>query len=190
MPPTLTLLRHPRPDAPDGLCYGRTDLEALALDEQRLFDELAATLTPQRLVSSPALRCRGIAERLGRHWQRTCEIEPRLQEIDFGRWEGLAWERVPRHELEAWARRPLDHEPGGGESLRRMERRLRAWAADAAALRMDLLAVTHAGPMRLLATLGRGAPLDAVLDTPAPGFGQALRLPLDRFGPPPLQDRR
>ena len=184
MSAVLTLLRHPRPHVADGTCYGRTDCAADAPHEQTVLDELLEALQPQRVLASPALRCLGLADRLCERWQVPCEIEPRLQEMDFGRWEGLSWDAVPRAELDAWARQPVDCAPGGGESLRDMDQRVRAWAYDAAAAQTDVLAVTHGGVMRLLIAWSRGEPLTSVLNIPAPGFGQMLRLPLERFAAP------
>jgi alpha-ribazole phosphatase len=178
---TLTVLRHPRPRVPSGVCYGRMDCAAEDDHERALRDELLRTLRPQRVVSSPALRCRGLARRLCDVWQCACEIEPRVQEMDFARWEGRSWDAVPRNELDAWARRPLDHAPGGGESLRDMAQRVRAWVLEITACRTDLLVVTHGGVMRLLAAWNRGAPLASVLELPAPAFGQRLSFPLERF---------
>ena len=76
---TLTLLRHARPCGPAGICYGRTDFASDPGHEQALLDGLLSALSPQRVVSSPASRCCGLAMRLSRCWRRHCEIEPRLQ---------------------------------------------------------------------------------------------------------------
>ena len=108
-------------------------------------------------------------------------MEPRLLEMDFGRWEGLSWDAVPRADLNAWARRPEDYAPGGGESLRDVAQRVRDWAGEAAAAHTDVLAVTHGGVIRLLMAWSRGEPLTSALSIPAPGFGQVLRLPLGCF---------
>ena len=122
--------------------------------------------------------------RLCERWQAPCELEPRLQEMDFGRWEGLSWDAVPRAELDAWARQPADYAPGGGESLRDMDERVRDWAREAAAAQADVLAITHGGVMRLLTAWSRAEPLASVLNIQAPGCGQLLRLPLERFAAP------
>ena len=172
MPPALTLVRHPRPSIPAGICYGRTDCAADAQHEQAVLDELLAAQSPQRVLSSPALRCRALAMRLSRHWRLPCEIEPRLQEMDFGRWEGLPWNSVPRAELDAWAHHPLDYPPGGGESLCAMSARVRVWLREVAEARTGVLAITHGGVMRLLTAWAQGAPLSSVFDVSTPGFGQ------------------
>jgi len=164
---------------PGGTCYGRTDCAADARHEQALLDELLDTVSPQRVITSPAQRCRTLAIRLCNRWQRPCEIEPRLHEMDFGCWEGLAWDAVPRAELDAWARQPLDHAPGGGESLRDMAGRVRAWVSEVATSQSDVLAVTHGGVMRLLSVWSQGESLASVLDVQAPAFGQMLRFPLE-----------
>jgi alpha-ribazole phosphatase len=205
----LTLVRHPRlcslqgPGA--GVCYGRTDYPADALHTQAVFDTLARTLPPQPIHSSPAQRCLGLAQRLAAHWQQPCTVDPRLLELDFGRWEAQRWDDIAREALDAWAAQPVDFAPGGGESLRAMATRVQAWraersaecasdsaadsasdsASDSAAGRAAQgahhLAITHGGVMRVLQAVCSGAPLSAVLEVPVPPFGGCLQL---RFDPP------
>lgn len=178
---TLTVVRHPRVCAPAGVCYGRTDLAADARHEQALLDELSAALSPRRIVSSPALRCRGLATRLAERWRRPCDIEPRLQEMDFGHWEGRPWDAVPRIELDAWALQPVVYAPGGGESLCAMAERVHRWVLDIATSPGAVLAITHGGVMRLLITCDAGLPLSSVVDVPAPEMGHGVDLRFDRI---------
>lgn len=167
----LTLVRHARPLLAAGTCYGRTDCEADPAHTEAVLERLLATLAPQPVASSPALRCRALAERLAAAWRQPCRVDPRLWELDFGAWEGRAWATIPRAEIDAWADAPLDTAPGGGETVRTMDRRVAGWARDAAAAGTDLLAVTHGGVMRLLGGQARGEPLLLASRAPAPDFG-------------------
>jgi alpha-ribazole phosphatase len=145
-----------------GICYGQTDLglaESASAAAERLRD-----LLPQRrrVISSPLQRCRALAEALS----TTVETEPRLLEINFGDWEGLAWDEIPRRELDAWAAAPFEHVPPGGESAAAMAARVIAFAADLVAAAgaantaatidradladLELVLVAHQGPLRVL----------------------------------------
>lgn len=141
----LILMRHPPVLEGAGRCYGRLDLVA---DEQALPASLAA-LVPYRgwpVYTSPAQRCRQLAEA----FHPAPEVWPDLQELDFGRWEGMRWDDVPRTELDAWAADIWHYQPGGGESaamlLARWESAVRGWQAQGLE---RVVVVTHAGVIRM-----------------------------------------
>jgi len=168
----LILLRHTRPAGSDGVCYGRTDLPPgpdLANAVRRLDARLPAF---GRILSSPLARCLRLAEALGAARGLPVAVDARLAELDFGRWEGLRWDRVPREELDAWAADLLGARPHGGETVAEMAARVTAALAGAGD---GTLAVTHMGPIRAaLAAAGRpGAwearlPFGGWIDLPAP----------------------
>ena len=123
----VTLVRHTRPLVSDGVCYGMTDLDLAATFEEEAA-RVVETLPPaQRLVTSPLYRCRRLAERIGAAQGLTPAIDERLREMDFGAWEGIAWDDIPRAELDAWAADFLHARPHGGENVYML--RERAWAA-------------------------------------------------------------
>jgi alpha-ribazole phosphatase len=141
----LILLRHLTPAGGQGLCYGRTDL-APGPDLGRGARAIAARLPrPRRIVTSPLRRCRALAAALGVRFRVAVRVDPAWSEIDFGAWEGIPWERVPRPEIDAWAADLLGARPHGGESvamlLARIRRALRRTAR-------GTLVVTHAGGIR------------------------------------------
>lgn len=150
----LHLIRHPQPVVEAGICYGRLDLAAENAAEvaTRLRAELPAGLP---VWSSPLRRCRELAELL--HPQP--QLDERLAEMDFGDWEGLAWDAIPRAELDAWAADVAGYAPPGGESPRQLQQRALAFVAD---LREpEAVIVTHAGVIRvLLAHFRQLAPAD------------------------------
>ena len=111
----------------------------------------------ERVISSPARRCRRLADALG----RPTTLDPRLQELDFGTWEGQPWDDVPRERLDAWAADLLHHRPGGAENVLHVARRVHAFVADLrAAGTPAALVICHAGTMRLLAALATNLPLE------------------------------
>lgn len=139
----LILLRHPRVDAP-GMCYGRFDPPLAPGHQEAIARAALQCPAAERLVTSPAARCQGLAAALGAALSLTPEIDPRLQELDFGAWEGRAWAHLPRTETDPWADDPESRAPPGGESFAQLRARVRA----ALAGQDRTVMITHAGPIR------------------------------------------
>ncbi|SIO28574.1 alpha-ribazole phosphatase [Rhodovulum sp. ES.010] len=167
----LILLRHTAPDVAPGTCYGRLDLAPgpdFAAEAAEIITRLPLVT---RLLTSPLRRCRSLAEEIGRARGLTVEIEPRLIEIDFGAWEGLPWDAVPRSELDAWAADFWQARSHGGESVGQFTARVAGFLAEQGAA-SDWLAVTHAGIMRAtLHLLGRDETWKSRF-----AYGETLRL--------------
>jgi alpha-ribazole phosphatase len=146
---SLILVRHTRPVGGEGLCYGRRDL-APGADLEAAADALAAALPEFRAVAtSPRARCRLLAERLAAlRGLAAPTVDARLAEIDFGAWEGLAWDAVPRGELDAWAADLMHARPHGGESVAMLAARVGAALAEWRHAAGSVLVVTHAGVVR------------------------------------------
>ena len=171
----LVLIRHPAPAIDAGTCYGKTDVPLAghpAQSAQVLAVRLAAlgAPLPQHLVTSPLQRCAQLAEALAIHFDCALGVDPRLQEIDFGEWEGQPWEAIDRAALDAWAADLRHARMHGGESVAQFEGRVGAWLDSwpepIAEPGPSVMAVTHAGVMRIVASLTLGEPLDAVLKWP------------------------
>lgn len=163
------LIRHTRVAVPAGLCYGWHDVplaetwrEDIAAVRTRL------PWTPRVIWTSPAARCRTLAESLG------CEhvvLEPRLRELHMGAWEGRCWEEFRGPESEAWALDPWRLGPPGGESAQVFWARVAEVRAQAIAVSAERVAiVTHAGVIRAWRGLAERIDLDAAMREPVP-FG-------------------
>jgi alpha-ribazole phosphatase len=172
------LIRHPRPAVAEGICYGASDLDLAddVLDcAARLRAALPATVA---LFSSPARRCRRLAEAL----HDAPSYDERLREMDFGAWELRPWSEIPRAEVDAWAAAPMTYAPPGGESVGALLARVAAFLDQRSGPNGDDFAVvTHAGVMRVFAAhllgladetwfkLRFGYGELTVLEVPAPG---------------------
>ena len=153
----LHLIRHPKPEIAPGICYGQ--LEIPAKNDKAQIERLQAALPPGLpLWSSPAQRCRILAEAL--HPQPV--FDERLREMHFGRWEGLLWDAIPRHELDAWAADVADFMPPGGESARQVLARSLDFIAGLSV--PEAVLVTHAGVIRVLLAHFDGQALASCLD--------------------------
>lgn len=171
----LWLVRHAQPLIDAGICYGRLDMAADADATAECAARLAAQLPAGlRVVSSPLQRCEQLAHAL--HALRpdlAYKTDGQLQEMDFGQWEGCAWQDIPRAELEAWTSDFAQYKAGrDGESVTAFMARVgaafdgltppsqtltpalspRARAQDSG----DVLWITHAGVIRAVELLTRG----------------------------------
>lgn len=189
---TLWLLRHARPLIDTGVCYGRLDVTAdaaLTAQAAKNFSTRAHPLpTGAVLRYSPLQRCEQLARTLialEPDLALNACADPRLQEMDFGSWEGQPWEQIPRAQIDAWATDLATYVPGGGEPLSAMLQRVKnalqdSWAVDSQHGQRDVVWVTHAGVIRCVQWLlqhGADLPRSADWNLPAPGFGQWLALP-------------
>ena len=148
----LILIRHPAVDVTAGVCYGQTDVPLLgdvAESVRALTARMAALQVPGCIGewhASPLSRCRLIAEALG-----PARSDPRLQEFDFGAWEGQSWDAIDRASLDAWAADLQHARTHGGESLAQFTRRVTQWFDDLPARETGPVHVmTHAGVIRVL----------------------------------------
>ena len=169
--------RHPRPLVGARLCYGRMDVALAEPAEQGAAALLAAAGEPiERVITSPASRARLVAEAVAQETGARLHTDDRLQEMDFGAWEGVAWSSIPRAEIDAWAADPLRYRPGGGESVEAVLRRVRrAWTTVASAEETTLV-VTHAGVIRCLLHLVRGVALAEAIKAGV-AYGEVVRFP-------------
>lgn len=170
----MIFLRHPVTDAPDGLCYGRLELGHGAAAETQMRHLLEALPQSTFVVSSPARRCRIVAERIAARDGLTVRYDARLLEFDFGVWEGRMWVDLPRRETDAWTSDLMDYRPRGGEVFRDMIGRV---DASLGSIVTDALVVCHAGVIRAARMIAEGLSLDAVVQEPVP-YCEAISLDL------------
>lgn len=171
----LVLIRHPRTALPADVCVGRLDAECAPGWEAHA-DRLQRVLSaPDRLYASPLKRCRLIAERLGAAYRITPALDRRLEEIDFGTWEGRRWADIDRAENETWAADPLRAAPPDGESYEMMLARVDSFLAELGDSFERIAIVTHAGPLRAILVRCLGLPVEAGWRFDA-GYGRLTRL--------------
>jgi len=147
----LVLIRHTRVEDGDGRCYGALDLPLAATASADIAEVLERVAAVAAVVSSPASRCRRLAEALAARDGCALTIEPALRELDFGAWEGLRWDEIDRAQSDPWAEDPWHRAPPGGESEAALWQRVQDWLAAAPTPRGPRTAiVAHGGPLRLL----------------------------------------
>lgn len=167
----IAVIRHPAPLIRPGICYGRLDVPVTPLAASQI-DSLAAD--PQlrratRVWTSPARRCRGFADAIAHALAVPLTIDPRLQELDFGAWEGQTWDVIARADLDRWAASPLTFAPPGGETGAQLVRRIRDFHSQCQRAAEDCVIVSHGGPLKVLLPLLLGLPVDLLANAPAIG---------------------
>lgn len=179
----LWLARHATPLVEAGICYGRQDVAADVVATAECAQALAGLLpTGTRVIHSPLQRCTQLAQALGGlRPDLARSSDPRLQEMDFGAWEGRAWQDIAPAELQAWTDGFADYVVGGsGESTRQVMARV-ASAFDELQGPADTLWITHAGVIRAAELIARGVRQIARADewpVDAPSYGQWCTLEL------------
>lgn len=174
----VALLRHPPVRALPNRCYGRADLPLLDGWEPALPALVAAlaVMRPLMVRTSPLSRCLLPAQALAGLLTIPVHVDPRLIELDFGEWDGLDWDDVPRVLLDLWAADPLGFAAPGGESGAMLVRRVEAVCAEIRSDARDCVVVSHGGPLRLLGPMLRGEVPNLL--APAPAMGSLEFVPV------------
>lgn len=170
----LILIRHPPVDLPTGICYGRKDVDIVRnFDMNVIIEKIPGARDPE-IWSSPSRRCARVATAVAEHSGAKIRYDDRLLELDFGAWEGLAWAAVPRSALDAWAADPLGFAAPEGERGEQLISRVQSFYSEVRAQRSASIIISHGGPLRILAALAAGVPIDLFAPSPLPGSVQAF----------------
>lgn len=181
---TLWVVRHAQPQIEPGICYGALDVPADAEATKRAAQALAQVLPPgTQLRCSVLQRCELLAHYLyALRPDLSCRPEPRLVEINFGTYEGMAWHDIGKDALEAWTADFAGHRFGGHESVAEFMARVgdvwdecRRFGID----QPDQGWITHAGVARAAMLLNQGIRLPhsaGQWPSKAPAFGGWITL--------------
>lgn len=147
----LTLVSHAMTDA---MSAGRfpTDEPLNSLGHRQA--DVSVELGPFDVaVCGPEKRTRQTAELLG----LAATVDPRLADLDCGRWRGDVLGGVRPAELAIWLT-DVSRAPHGGESVVALIDRVRGWLTAVSAQRGRLVAVTHPAVIRAAILIALDAP--------------------------------
>jgi broad specificity phosphatase PhoE len=163
--PDLILVRHGEVDlAWKGICYGAMDVQLSedgAKQSLKLAELLCRRWQPRAIYHSGLVRTRFLAEAIAQACSMPVpvQIDTRIQERNFGAWQGLTWD-------DAYASDPdnfhglIDHpdtyRPPQGETTSEMQSRAISWLAEcdldhSRELNGPIIAVSHSGPIAAIA---------------------------------------
>ncbi len=144
----IYLIRHTQTANAEGLCYGQCDIGlAISFPEEveALHDKLPSFDEDCRVFSSPLTRCVQLAET----FSESAIIDPRLQELNFGDWEGQRFDDIDPIALQHWTDNFATATPPNGESFAELYQRTgEFWQELLAAPSDQVVIVTHAGVIR------------------------------------------
>jgi alpha-ribazole phosphatase len=166
----LWLVRH-APVAVEGICYGQSDVP-VTIPPEAAAEHVRAALPgiPVCVVASPWARARDPGAAIAGGLGVALVVEPRLAEISMGVWEGRAFADIEREDgarLSRWMEAWQTEAPPGGESVLDLEARVGSWLAEPRGPG-PVLVVAHAGPIRAIRRLVRGASWEVVMSEPVP----------------------
>jgi broad specificity phosphatase PhoE len=148
----LSLVSHAMTDA---MAAGRfpTDEPLSAVGRRQLSVAIDFGATEFTSLSGRELRCLQTAELLGLH----AAVEPRLADLDCGRWRGDVLGGVLAADLAVWLTDPTSA-PHGGESVVDLMDRVAGWLESLTAGPSRTVAVTHPAVIRAAILLALDAP--------------------------------
>lgn len=149
----LTLVSHAMTDA---MATGRFPADEPLNDAGRRQAGAVAGLDINRAtrqLAGPERRARQTAELLGLQ----AVVEPRLVDLDYGRWRGAALGGVRVEQLEAWRTDPAQA-PHGGESIVALLDRVARWLDSLTSNALRTVAVTHPAVIRAAIVVTLNAP--------------------------------
>lgn len=170
---TVILLRHGRSTGnTSGVLSGRTEgvhLDDTGRAQVAVLGERLAHVPLVAVLSSPLVRCQETAAAVAaRHPSLTVQVDPAIQECDYGTWQGRAIAELAKDPL--WT--VVQHQPSavtfpGGESMLAMQARtLQAVRAFDAAVEAEhgphavWVAVSHGDPIKSVLADAAGSHLD------------------------------
>lgn len=165
----IYLIRHTSIAAEPGACYGQSNVDLSGrFPEEKNHIQKRLPLSGEDAVyySSPLKRCRILASALA---SGTVHLDERLQELDFGEWEGQKWDQISPESLREWMNDFVNTACPGGECYRELIERATEWWEEVIEKNdKTVVVVTHAGVIRCL--------LSYVLDIP---YSNSFRLAIE-----------
>ncbi len=168
-----------------GRCIGHTDVAVDRRKAKRLAHRIRQRARRERLppvVWTSALRRSADVGRWLARWGWQHRVDARLSELDFGDWDGRAWNTISEAEVSAWTSAFATHAPGGGESVAQLMRRCAAFLSERGSVGACL--VSHAGWINAALRVAGGLPVPTLATQwPAPvAYAVSVDLALSASG--------
>lgn len=155
----IYLIRHTQTAADQGLCYGQSDIalaDSFPDEMAKLHDKLPEFDDDCKVFSSPLTRCLQLAET----FSDTVTTDARLQELDFGAWEGKRFDDIEADALQHWTSNFVTAAPPNGENFEDLYLRTGSfWQTLLSTKAEQILVITHAGVIRALLARALNLPL-------------------------------
>ncbi|MCZ4694504.1 alpha-ribazole phosphatase [Ancylomarina euxinus] len=172
----LHLIRHTKVNVEPGICYGQKDVELLETypEELELVRNNIADLKFDAYYSSPLTRAKTLATDL---FGDVVVFDDRLMELNFGDWEGKAWDEIKDPFLDTWMEDFVNKKCSNGESFVMLHKRVLQFLGELKSLEHNHIAiVTHGGVIRTLQAIHKNIELKEAFNEAPAGFGELVQL--------------
>lgn len=170
------LIRHTSVNAEKGLCYGHADIDVAPtfdLEVEQIKNQLPNNI--EQVFCSPLLRCIKLADALN---FKSYQLDHRLKEMNFGRWEGKLWDEINPDELNPWMADFLNIRTPNGENLKDLHNRVGEFIAELRGCNHKNIAIlTHAGVIRSFYSHVLDIPLNNIFKISV-NYGDVLKIKL------------
>ena len=155
----IYLIRHTQTFADSGLCYGQSNIplaDSFPDEVDCLHEKLPEFDEACKVFSSPLSRCLDLAKTFSTH----VVTDARLQELNFGDWEGTRFDAIDADSLQHWTDNFVTAAPPNGENFEDLYQRAGSFWQDLLAAEAEqVLVITHAGVIRALLARALNLPL-------------------------------
>jgi broad specificity phosphatase PhoE len=158
----LVFVRHGQTEANrTGVLLGRMDppLNDAGREQAGVVAARVALLEPARIATSPLVRTVETAEIVAAACGLAVEVDDRLVEVDYGKYDGLPLAELPADLVWKW-RNDADFAPPGGESLASVGKRMGEYTSEVLDTLADgpVVAVSHVSPIKAAVLWALGLP--------------------------------
>lgn len=143
----IYLVRHTTPKIDKGICYGQSDLDVAATfkDEVTVILNTLEITEETSVHSSPLKRCIKLAQQ----FSENIIIDDRLMELNFGDWELLSWDNLPKKASNIWMNDFVNISTPNGEAYIDLAKRANeAFDEIISTSAKKIIITTHAGVIR------------------------------------------
>ncbi len=155
----IYLIRHTQTATDPGLCYGQSDIalaSSFADEMAAVHDKLPEFDEGCQVFSSPLIRCLQLAQT----FSDSVTTDDRLQELNFGDWEGQRFDAIEPEVLQHWTDNFVTSAPPNGENFEDLYQRAgEFWQDLLDSKAKQVLVITHAGVIRALLARALNLPL-------------------------------
>jgi alpha-ribazole phosphatase len=172
----IYLIRHTAVDVEQGVCYGQKDVELAETYPEELISvkENLKDVEFDAIYSSPLSRAKKLANDI---YPDKAEEDERLMELNFGDWEGKAWDDIKDPNLEKWMDDFVNRKCSNGESFVMLRDRVADFWKELKGKEYNKVAVfTHGGVIRTIQALEKNIKLEDSFNEPTPAFGEVVIL--------------
>lgn len=177
------LVRHTKPDVPDGICYGQSDVDVLPSFDRERDDVLKKVegIEFDRIYSSPSKRCVRLTKSIDLKGRKPI-FDERLMEMNFGSWEMKPWSDIENTQYaKRWFADFINLPTPEGESYIDLLSRVRHFIMDIQAINnnIKLLIICHKGVIGAFNTIINNSDPVKAFDLNI-DFGDIFELELNR----------